>query len=304
MSVLRKLCLIIILLTDAAEINSQIVFCPKGAVWHNTFVQIPAWGGIFNYSNRKITYTHDTLIGSDTVKVLSHLFYYTTCYNSGGFKQTFIKQKGDTVFFNNARTQNTWQILYNFAATAGSGWQTIVLKANNTPLTYTYVVDSIAQVVLNGLSLKRLYIQGGYITERYGFQGYLFNFPSWSQGCDGYYFNEFLCYSDSVLGQVKFSEKSCDYSETVNMSGLELNIPSSKIQVGPNPAINTLTIILDQDGGELSEVRIINASGLEVISFRNLKQHSVLNVQDLTSGIYFLLYRGTSGYCASKFIKN
>src|SRR5688572_18100547 len=84
--------------------KAQVVFCPPGARWNYTFVNIPAWGGIYNFINESISYSKDSILNGESVKVLDHRFYYETCYNVGGgkTKRTCIKQKGDTVFFRNA----------------------------------------------------------------------------------------------------------------------------------------------------------------------------------------------------------
>lgn len=205
--------LIILFLLSSLLNSAQIKFAEKGATWCYAFVNIPAWNGVFSYLNERVTYDRDSLLNGDTVKVLRHRFFYSTCYNSiSGFRSTVIKQTGDTVFFRNARTNNTWQILINFAATQGTGWQTTMLKANNSSVTFSYTVDSVRQVQYNGMSLKRLYCGGTTFTERFGCKDFIFPYPSLSNGCDGYYFSKNLCYADSVFGLYQFGNEGCSFS--------------------------------------------------------------------------------------------
>jgi hypothetical protein len=142
---------------------AQIVFCPPGASWNYSFVYIPAPNGIYNYVNEQIAYVKDSLIGGEPAKVLTHRFYYEQCYQVGQLqpKETYIKQRGDTVFFRNARTQHTWQILYNFASPPGGSWKTTLLDAYDIPYTTTLTVDSISQEVKNGFNLKKLHLDIG-----------------------------------------------------------------------------------------------------------------------------------------------
>lgn len=274
--------------------GAQVKFCPKGAHWNSSFLLIPAFNGIYNYANESIVYVADTIIGGDSIKFLAHTFYYSTCYthNTWALKKTQIKQKGDTVFFKNARTQNTWQILYNYAATAGNGWTTTILKANDTPTTITTVVDSVKMVTINGFNLKRLYLKYGYVTERFGFSGFLFNFPSYAMGCDGYGFVEPLCYSDHEFGEIKFSEKSCGYSGSFNINGLGRQVNGTAVKLWPNPVGEYIHIEFDEGITHTNELRIINAIGQTQIFLNMAQATERVDVSQLPPGIYFIEIAG------------
>jgi hypothetical protein len=156
------------------KIQAQTVFCPLGAEWHYLFNFLGFLPG--NSINENIKYTGDTLEGSDNVKILTHTRFFLQC--SPVVNKTLIKQKGDTVFFKNSRTLNGWQILYNFAALPGQSWTTSVLQNDSSVSTFTYSVDSVKQISVNGFSLKNLYVtKAGFsffpavqiqITERFG----------------------------------------------------------------------------------------------------------------------------------------
>ena len=57
------------------NIEAQIVFCPSGAEWHNTF-----YYPMTNESrNEQTKYVKDSIVDGETVKVLLHNNYYNEC---------------------------------------------------------------------------------------------------------------------------------------------------------------------------------------------------------------------------------
>lgn len=289
-----------------SKLFSQVEFSPKDATWNYAFVLVPAWGGVFTYLNEQIVYSKDTIIGSDSIKILTHRLYYNSCYNANPstIKKTLIKQKGDTVFFNNPRTQNTWQILYNFGTTPGSGWLTTMLKADNTPITYTFVVDSVRQISLNGYTLRRLYLNhAGTITERYGSSGFLFNFYSYSQGCDGYYFSDFLCYSDKAFGQVKFGEKSCNFSGSIDPKGIGEEKIDKVFQISPTTVSESFKVNFLNNQYLNNKLIIRDGFGREIIVLVDVKDGDLVHIQNFPQGIYYIEIQNTDGRSVQKIIK-
>lgn len=269
------------------DVFGQVVFCPAGATWNYSFVHIPAWGGIYNFVNEQITYTHDSVLDGSPVKVLQHKYYYYQCYNVGWsqLKHTCIKQKGDTVFFRNARTNHTWQILYNYATQQGDSWTTTLLKADNTTYSLSITVDSVGQVIRNGHTLRRLYIPGGDITERFGNAKFLFHFPSYAAGCDGYYFAEFLCYSDSAFGKSAFTDKSCFFSGQIDINSLG-ELSEDAVTVFPNPTKDALFVQLD--GRNIETVTLWTATGKKIKEETVMSGQVRISLTDLPEGLYLM----------------
>lgn len=268
---------------------AQITFCPNKSVWNYSFKYIPVNPNFEVYANEKITYEKDSTIGSDNIKILKHNFYYNTCYSgmSVGNNRTFIKQNGDTVFFQNTKTSNSWQILYNFAAGVGNGWQTVLLSANNNTMAVNFQVDSISWVTHNGFTLKRLHCQGQSITERFGSSAFLFPFQSQAITCDGYWFWNSLCYSDSVFGEHKFTEKSCNFSgiiNTTNLSDFNLN---SQIQCISNPTEGKVRFIFATDYVFPAILILKDISGQEAFRAYLYGREDELNIKHLSTGLYF-----------------
>src|ERR1043165_6473023 len=105
---MKQLLLLFLIFLVTTKIQAQVVFCPPGAEWHYNF----RTEFLQRTDNVTIKYVGDTLWGLDLLKILSATRFYVD-QNCRSVSRTLIKQKGDTIFMNNNRTQNSWQILYN-----------------------------------------------------------------------------------------------------------------------------------------------------------------------------------------------
>lgn len=279
------LCVII-----SSSSQSQVVFCPPGAEWTYLFGKI--YGAPGHTINEKIKYERDSIVENDTVKILSHSQFFLFCSH---VTQTLIKQKGDTVFFRNIRTQNTWQILYNFAASAGDTWQTTVLQGQfiqgAVSVTFSYTVDSVYTVFENGFPLRQLIVKPGgmqgvqTITERLGSSAFLFNYMNSGHGfCHGPWFIQKLCYRDSAFPVLQFSDKSCDYfTHTLGITREENT--DALFKLFPNPVQDVLNI----ETGFAEEVTLCftDLYGREVKKVK-INTGEKIDVGDLSRGIYLI----------------
>jgi len=270
------------------KINAQVVFCPRGAEWHYLF-NLAFSSSQFNES---VKYIGDSIDGVDTLKILSHRRFFIECNNIAPAK-TLIKQNGDTVFFKNKLTQNTWQILYNFAALPGDSWNTFILLSDSSIANFSYVVTSVQQVTTNGFNLKTLNVNanmGVYtvslnISERYGSSGFLFNYRDYDAAwCDADFFAGRLCYQDSSFGIKQFSSMPCDYS-TAAYAGLEEKKINNSIKLYPNPAKDFLNVESNLIGE--TQIDFIDIYGGEVKRVK-LEQNNKIDLNNLSQGIYML----------------
>jgi hypothetical protein len=262
-----------------------VVFCPPGAEWHYAFGLYPSFGFAGQeYVNETIKYIGDSIIGSDTVKKVSHLRFYTSCNDnvpSPPVKLTLFKQKGDTIFFKNSRTQNGWEIFCNFACTPGQSWQITVLTWNGAT-TLGYLVDSVSYTTVNGASLKRLHFSDGRsVTERFIDYTFLFNYPGYV-GCDGDYQPFILCYQDNQFGTKQFSNRGCNFE---NLTGIPQPSEQVKINLYPNPVTSRLMLESSPDLDELI-ISFTNLSGREVKRVK--PEGKIIEVSDLKPGMYFV----------------
>jgi hypothetical protein len=296
---MRKFLLSIFILAFFSKTQAQVVFCPPGAEWHYRFFPLPTWGGVFHFYNESIKYTRDSIIANDTLKLLAHNNFYVECNENTNVPTfTLIKQKGDTVFFKNFKTQNNWQILYNFACQPGSGWQTTVLNYAGVPLTYSFVVSSVSYTTINNFNLKQLNISGAILSERFGWDYFLFRYFS-GMSCDGYYYYDRLCYQDNAFGVKQFGDKACDFS---GIDGVEEYGNENVLRTFPNPVSGTLNVELNIQNPAGVYFRIVNALGEEILTITETIQDEGLKIDlgNLENGIYFLHIFESGKFIAAK----
>lgn len=288
---MKKYTLFLVFFFNFLNSQSQVVFCPHGAEWHYSFLRFNL-SSHYEYDNVPVKYVRDSILGTDTVRVLTHDRYFTGP-NDYIFPSpsalTLIKQLGDTVFMRNNYTHHEWQILYNFACQPGQCWQT---KISPGPLTssnvsvYTFCVDSVKYVQHNGQNLKTLFIgQDLRVTERYGANSFLFPFD-YSHQSDGDYFSEYLCYQDNTHGLAQFSSKPCNYSNVTELTSI--GKVENNIQIYPNPASDKL-ILTCETKNACYEIKLMNTLGQTVVSEKiTTNGDPELNLSPLENGIYFL----------------
>ncbi len=293
---ITSLCLLQIRLCIA-----QVVFCPPGAEWHYNFAFYtinPQTGFIKTSLNEAIKYVRDSTLSSVTCKVLRHNYFFKGSCDASQTPLSLIKQTGDTVFVRNSRTHHKWQILYNFAAQAGDSWTDSLYSNSNTLKVFSFHVDSVSTVIVNGFTLKQLYSYPYTITERIGANSFLFNFNTSS--CDGIDYDRFLCYQDSTFGLKQFTSYPCNYSNPLGIK--ELKSDALEIKIFPNPAKEWLDLKEESlTGGE--KISIVDVFGREVRK-TELSPSLRIDLKDLSEGIYFLiLTRNQEVMCSRKFIK-
>lgn len=283
---------VLLLLVNATASIAQNKFIQPGAQWNYVFNSMFSPGGI-NISHK---YIGDTYINGDTIALLNT--YYTnkndnTCYS---YTNTLIKQKGDTIFFKNNLTSQTWQILYNFATPAGQSWTTSFPPTTAALNTYVVMVDSVKTVTINNIPLKQLKVRyfGGpngvestLITERIGCHLFMFNYYRQECSTDQPWFKEFICYKDNSIGSVPIGSKPCSYGASVP----EINDGSSlnDIHVFPNPAADLINIDL-QHAEPNSTLVVHDIFGKKIIeqNIENSTTDFELNTSALSNGLYFL----------------
>ncbi len=317
---MRKALLICIWLFLFQKTQSQNIFCPTGAVWTYTYFEM------FSGSlNEQVKYVRDSILASDTVKVLRHFRYFKNMNIMQGYKYTVIKKTGSIVYFRNLSTQHAWQVLYNFGATAGQSWQNTISLFDNSPSTstltaiYSVMVDSVNYTNINGFNLKQLYVKywsqyanpfTGYdaavITERFGNHYFLFNFYNYNWVSDGDQWPGILCYQDDTFGVKQFSNKPCNY---VGYNGVNTNIYNNAgVKIYPNPADNFFSIALENKKLiDLTGMIATDALGREfrLAPVSSLNSELKIDFSTLAPGLYLLkLTNKDRETYATKLLKN
>jgi len=297
---MKKLLLFIFISLQICSAKSQVVFCPPGSVWQTIFTR--SWPDQ-TLETETVTYVGKQFISPDSVKVLTHKRFFLHI-NIGSSITTYIKQNGDTIFMKNPRTQNNWQILYNFNTQPGHVWDNFLfidqLPGSNL-VHYMTTVLSNQTVTINGQNLKQLtvmqersnsYTYTYTITERLGSS--LFLFSNWGGAeSDGDDFIENLCYTDSSFGIYHYSNKPCNYT---TLLGINKNgISSDVFSLYPNPSTTNLNLIFEDQNthNENYFFSITNSLGEKIkegeISFQDTETR--INIQNFAEGIYFVALR-------------
>jgi hypothetical protein len=276
---------------------TQVVFCPLEAKWNALFIPDiagpNAQPGV--RANFKAICERDTVIGSDTARILAHDWFFGNC--DGSPRQTYLKQKGDTIYFRNWITKN-WQILFNFGANPGSNWK---IDSVGT-LSYTVNVNSTSIDVLNSDSLRTLsltyqvyqrhawtdslFSYQATATERLGGSRHLFNLEDgWGGNCDQEIYLHMLCYEDPGIGLIKLSTLPCDFSNLVGIS----KESRETVNIGPNPTHGKTKInfLIYEDWS----VEVRDVMGRSIIKEPITSQEYMLDLTKETTGIYFLILK-------------
>ncbi len=309
---MKNLWLIFIGLFLIQKIQAQAVFCPKGAEWHYLFSPILAYS-VQPYYNERIKYTKDSIVGADTVKVLRHKWYFNYC-NFSSDAYTLIKQKGDTVFMRSPATGNLWQILYNYAATAGQSWTTTIcsLYSFSTTLTYTVFVDSVTTTSSNNYVLKKLnvryrkpgspFAESSVITERIGCTRFMYNYTNPNSFTDAVGALGCICYQDSAFGLKQYVSYPCDATPPVGI--YEFSPEKLTIQISPNPTNEFVTIGNSENLGNESALSIYDSNGCELkrVILKSAEDCRIF-IGDLSEGLYFLKLKTRDKLHSGKLLK-
>ncbi len=305
---MKKNLIILLIVVSFVKFNAQqIAFCPPGAEWHYLFTDFYPRAG---YVNETIKYTGNVIEGSDTLKLLTHSKFFTMINTSPTYT-TLIKQKGDTIFMKNVKTNNQWQILYNFAAQVNHSWTNNFYLGPNVTINYTTQVTSIGSRQIGNKTVKELsvnysnsygswYNHSGTISEYFGSNAFLFNYISLNE-TDGDYYISFLCYTDSIIGTTQFTDKPCNFS---NLTGVNELIDSvNGISVFPNPTTNK--IYLNSKSESLNvHISLYNSIGQIIYSSKNTSKNHEIDLSLFENGIYFLKLQNNSEQKVIKLIKD
>jgi hypothetical protein len=302
---LRRNSISILLLTILSlALNGQVVFCPPGAEWHAVFnpFNLHPWPVL---EVEHVKYSRDSMLNSESVKVLSHKRFYLWGNYYLGNGPSVIRQKGDTIFFRGAVTRHRWEILYNFAAPPGGGWKTALNTGGcGDSLVFQNLVTGETYSVVNGHSLKQKNVkwscvQSGRTTsgtvkifERTGADHFPFYYLN--SGCyiDGDCLHERLCYQDPQFGLLQLTQNDCVYSVGLTEGG-----GNDLFSFRPNPAADFVTFKTSLGG--FTFVKCFDVLGKPVWE-RDLDggaEHQ-LDISSLSPGVYFFRFYG-AGECRS-----
>ena len=120
-----------------------------------------------------------------------------------------------------------------------------------------------------------------------------------------YWTNELNIITPSLIytGQSGFNYRSTNQggSPMLSIKPVIEESVKSNVSLYPNPAQNSITFTVD--GEDEYNIRVFDIMGKEYTRFVDISSNTLINIEGLSSGIYFLQY--TNGSCSKsiKFIK-
>ncbi len=260
--------------------NAQTLWSPPGATWHYELRYI--FSNIISYA--KIEYVGDTLIKGKTCKKLvktapsglSCLDGYPTSYTYADSNKVYLYSP----------LLDTFTVMYDFNANTNDTWDMLIDSCS-----YTITVDTTDFVIINGDTLKRLYVTGifgGEIIERLGHMGYMlphqYEFFCASLPCDGAYAIKLNCYEDSTFALYKTDSLACD---TVYFTSIAEHTLNHKLTIYPNPMVTEAVIELPFGKQEVA-LTLYDVIGREqAIKYSIANNQLTIKRGNLPSGIYF-----------------
>jgi len=168
----------------------------------------------------------------------------------------------------------------------------------------TQFIDSIDNILINGVQHKRFFSKGNWIIEGIGSSfGLLEPFNTVLYAKTGYIIYEFQCFGQHDI--VLYSPNGyCELNVGNNKKYVSLNLPA--ISIYPNPASNNLYFHFKKNINEDILLSIYNSLG-KLVKQEQLTAYSNeyrVNIGELSKGIYFVKFTSnTQPVYSSKFIK-
>ncbi len=283
--------ILLIFLTYSLTIKSQ-EWAPVGAKWYYDITH--AWSGNIEY--RMLSCDSTVLFKGVMCQRIRN--NHCACNNYFCENKIYMYEVDSKVFFYNPDV-DTFQLLYNFNSAIGESWvisygvlDTVVVR-----------VDSIGSVLINGHSLRKLYV-----TYRYNFSGWwdhlgdhdgsyevksvvieklgdvelLINIddPGLSV-CDMDYIHHLRCYEDEEIGLYSTGIRpECRYTYVWEPDNIIQE--SADFKIFPNPVQDKLSI--KSNLWEEISYEIYNIQGLMI---QNGTTH-IIDFSCLPNGVYFL----------------
>jgi hypothetical protein len=228
--VMKSLVFFLLALSTFSQSVAQS-FAPIGAEWHYDNWHYDGFTPIVTTYHVKVI--ADTLVDGHSCALL----------NNG----EILRSDSDRVF---RFTDGEFSLLYDFAAMPGQVWTVTDPLTWCSSLSGTIRVDSVGSSVINGLTLRHLWVsfplndQWGFepfdpdanlIIERIGPMGYMIPKPYCV--ADEPYVGSLRCYEDDDLGHYETGIAStCDYTSVGGVGDLLTQNDSEIFSVYPNPA--------------------------------------------------------------------
>ena len=291
------------LLIDTFAVDLDDYF-PIGATWHYGH-EIIGQRVIKSFFTTEVI--GDTLIDGQSAKQLL-ISDINKPYHQND--EIIIRQIGRRVEY---LQRDSFYLLYDFGATIGDTVSIdfpIDLAPHFTgPTTIKYRVDSISTILINEemrqMQHLRYLTEEGFLTK-YGPQivegigsltGWLLPYQE-CHTCSGEF--DFItglrCYENEQLGLWQYREEACDLDIIVSTQ----EVFPFAVQVFPNPTNDFLHVNFETNFN--GQVRLLNTAGIAVYQKSLTTATHAMDIQNLSSGVYFLHLYAKEGHLIEKVV--
>ncbi|MBK8484385.1 MAG: T9SS type A sorting domain-containing protein [Saprospiraceae bacterium] len=274
------LLILITLIFSTASYEQVLTFAPKGAVW--TFE-------VIYFASEKIDFrrwisTGDTLIGGHICKVIQRK---GSLVFSDISDKIIAYEDNNIVYWYNT-TINKFTVLYDFNKSKGDSW---IMQTDTCDLLIN--VDSTGVEIINGFSLKTLYISSlnnAFEGKVYQHIGSIYqpnpdiNFTCYSNWIDYNFYHGLRCYEDTIFGFYDFKiAQNCNFV----ISSTDLSTVKMKINIFPIPFCDQ-TIFYTDEYLQNGSLIVTNLYGKIVKQVNNISGNTFTFLRGtLLSGLYY-----------------
>ena len=297
--------------TFATKIGAQWLYsfnCPDG--YDFSLPDLTSNTGLL-----QVNYTKDTTIGALTMKKFEQKGARKFKDNDTTFRFTkppfFMVQRNDTVFI---RQGDTLTLDFLYKTKVGD---TFNMKTNRRAFDINSVLQSVRDTTALNKTTPRLkkytyttrilvtdtdYPSPLNILDRIGPMDSELYVHEQGTSNGGYYYYNLVCYTDSEVGELKFSTRDCN----ALVADQDLSVNPSKDFSFTNPAHDQLSISLNENiAKSLKEITIYNLMGAKIKTISPTQQSEYqIDISSLSNGVYFIQCSFADGIATKKVIIN
>lgn len=271
---MRRYIFYLILILSSANLRGQGVFAPTGATWY--FNQLLCYSGV---TYNRYTSLGDTIINSHLCKKIERMLP-VNLYSGNSDTSTFLFYVYSDSNIVYCSYGSTFWVLYDFNKNSGEYWI-------NDEIQDTVYVDSVKTTIIDGDSLKMLYIHNaknewyvfsGIVIEKIGWTRHFYTVlgdsapPAWG---------ELRCYSDDSISYIV--DSLCDYmTPGVNVNDFVRN---EQIKIFPNPTNDFIKI--NFSNSKIITIEISDING-QLLFIKKMISSDIIDLSNYSNGIYFL----------------
>lgn len=270
----------------------------------------------------------------DTVSINFKQYYYLKGLGSL-VNRCFLREDTMSKKIWILKPDSTEAIIYDYTMNIGDSiWLTFFNSDSSTLFqTGTYYLDSVITKEFSGIYRKVFYLSNPffpllkfhgfkkpvltwiegisstlspcYLYEKTSELDTIYSHPPWAKYSPGAYDPALICVEANYIDPALLIYQNPDATDCVwNLGGIEDKVESTNISIYPNPANETVNIVVKGIPYDiLKNVKITDCLGKTVMELSFRGDQSWIDAENLTNGIYFITIIYSNVSFTSKFIK-